>query len=134
MNSWSCSWYILVFFEYSNSISGSLPCVPRERAERREERWPRHPADRHLDQRGAVELDRLAHAEGAGQLQECGFRERRREGPAPGLVEVARDVAEGVVVEDDGDDGDLVEHGRRQTLPVVHEAAVAGEGDHRGVG
>src|SRR3989338_8929529 len=104
MNSWSCSWYIRVFFEYSNSISGSLPCVPRERAERREERWPRHQADRHLDQRGAVELDRLAHeaadlgrlrgaqtghAEGVGELHEVGVRERRREGPAPGLVEVA---------------------------------------------
>src|SRR5262245_53973118 len=87
MKSWSCSMYILVFFEYSNSIVLSLilhrlasvggaltprrpaahtACagarsvlVPRQRLERREEHRPRHPPHRHLDEHRPVHLDRV---------------------------------------------------------------------------
>src|SRR5262249_26946088 len=81
MKSWSCSMYILVFFEYSNSIVLSLirhrlasvaralaPRRPaahtselasRPRRERREEHRPRHPPHRNLDEHGSVHLDRV---------------------------------------------------------------------------
>src|SRR5262244_1133600 len=81
MKSWSCSMYILVFFEYSNSIglsffigsprrAGPQPpdhlrlairsvLVPRQRLERREEQRPRHPPHRNLDEHGPVHLDRV---------------------------------------------------------------------------
>src|SRR5215510_12034303 len=87
MKSWSCSMYILVFFEYSNSIVLSLisisyarlgrrgpspatACsahcmrarsvlVARQGFQRREEHRSRHPPHRHLDQHGPVHLDRV---------------------------------------------------------------------------
>src|SRR5881296_1085399 len=66
MKSVSCSMYILVFFEYSNSIVLSLDSmlrrsmlIPRQGLERREEHRPRHPSHRHLDQHRAVHLDRV---------------------------------------------------------------------------
>ena len=60
--------------------------------------------------------------------------ELRPELPAPVLVEVARDVAVRVVVEDDRDHVDLLLDGRRHLLGVVEEAAVARDHDHRAVG
>src|SRR5215467_12625136 len=86
MKSCSCSMYILVFFEYSNSIVLSLisisyarlgrrgpspttACralrcllsvlIARQGLERREEYRPCHPPHRHLDQHGPVHLDRI---------------------------------------------------------------------------
>src|SRR6266850_3551304 len=66
MKSVSCSMYILVFFEYSNSIVLSLihaarrsVLIARQRLERREEHRPRHPPHRDLDQHGPVHLDRI---------------------------------------------------------------------------
>src|SRR6058998_2360271 len=135
MKSVTCSMYILVFFEYSNSIRLSpsyarpgrrgpqprdglpraLPSVliARQRLERREEHRSRHPPDRHLDQHGAVHLDRvrdeLTHLAGLlrapahravrlGEADEVGVVQLGRELSAPVLFEVARDVTVGVVV------------------------------------
>src|SRR6266850_5233052 len=120
MKSVTCSMYILVFFEYSNSIRLSLlECgsvlITRQRLERREEHRSRHPSHRNLDQHGPVHLDRVgdeladfarvlrASADGAvrlGEADEVGVVQLGRELAAPVLVEVARDVAVRVVVED----------------------------------
>src|SRR5437879_13289601 len=80
LKSVTCSMNIVVFFEYSNSIRLSFISAPRpagpqprdglqralpsvliarQRLERREEHRSRHPPDRHLDQHGAVHLDRV---------------------------------------------------------------------------
>src|SRR6266446_566115 len=72
MKSVTCSMYILVFFEYSNSIVLSLRTssvlIARQRLERREEHRSRHPPHRDLDQRRPIHLDRvgdeLAHLGG----------------------------------------------------------------------
>src|SRR2546429_3264479 len=120
MKSASCSMYILVFFEYSNSIVLSLEpglmLIARQGLERREEHRPRHPPDRHLDQHGPVHLDRvgdeLAHlgrllraaTDGAvrlGEADEVGVVQLRRGLATPVLVEVARHGAGGLVVEHD---------------------------------
>src|SRR5262249_44938086 len=152
MKSWSCSMYILVFFEYSNSIILSLVSgcpsrsvlIPWQGLERREEHRSRHPPHRYLDQHGPVHLDRvgdeLAHlgrllrapAHGAvrfGQPHEVGVVQLGRKLSAPVLVEVSRDVAVGIVVENDGYHVDPVLDGRRHLLGIVEEAAVARDHD-----
>src|SRR4030095_15983118 len=126
MKSWSCSMYILVFFEYSNSIVLSLTysyarrrsvLVPRQRLERREEYRPRHPPHRDLDEHGPVHLDRVGHAlahlgrllrapahraVGLGEPDEVGVVQLGPELAAPVLVEIAGDVAVGGIGGDDG--------------------------------
>src|SRR4029453_8884895 len=141
MKSVSCSMYILVFLEYSNSIGLSFIAAPRpagpqprdglqraphrlaarsvlvsrRRLGRREDPGSRHPPPRNLDQDRPVHLDRVGDeladlggvlrppadgAVGLSEPDEIGVVQFGRELPAPVLVEVARDVAVGVIVED----------------------------------
>src|SRR6266481_8868169 len=88
-----------------------------------EEDRARHPPDGHLDEDGPAETEGLvdepphiggllgAHAvdaKGLRELHEVWILERRAVLATPVLIEIAGDIAEGLVVEDDGDDVDAV--------------------------
>src|SRR5258705_1199010 len=109
----------------------------------------RHPLHRHLDDHRPPEAEGLAdqpahfggllgphavNAEGLRELHEIGILEGRAVLATPVLVEVAGDIAKGLVVEDNGDDIDAVLGGGGQLLRVVEEAAVTDGGDHGLIG
>src|SRR5215467_8671237 len=90
---------------------------------RGEEHGPGHPSHRHLDEHGSVHLEGLAdeaahlrrllrthsvYTEGLRELHQVGVLQRRPVLAAPILVEIAGDVAEGLIVEDDADHVDAV--------------------------
>ena len=72
-----------------------------------DEKW-RNLAKHEVADLGRLPRPHAGHAVGVGELHEVGVVEVGAVAAAPGLVQVARDVAVGVVVEDDGDRGDLL--------------------------
>src|SRR5213593_4600063 len=124
MKSVTCSMYILVFFEYSNSIRLSpsyarlgrrgprprdgLPrarpsvLIARQRLERREEHRSRHPPHRDLDQHRPVHLDRVRDelADLAGLLRAPADRAVRfGQADEVGVVQLGGELSAPVLVE-----------------------------------
>ena len=82
-------------------------------------------------------VDRLerSDAEGLRELDEVGVVQVRGDEPvAVALLLDALHVAEGAVVEHDDHDGEIVPCRGREFADLIHEAAVAGDGQHLFVG